>query len=49
MSEADREGDQSSNWKYAALVVDRLCLYIFTFLLIGTIIWVVVSAPYLVA
>jgi hypothetical protein len=49
MIETDRECDQSSNWKYAAMVVDRLCLYVFTLILLGTIVGVLVSAPYLVA
>lgn len=49
MIEADREGDQSNNWKFAAMVVDRLCLYIFTALMIGTIVGVLVSAPYIIA
>ncbi|CAK5116826.1 unnamed protein product [Meloidogyne enterolobii] len=49
MTEADREGEQSSNWKFAAMVVDRLCLYIFSFLMIGTVVGVCVSAPYIIA
>ncbi|KAI1719543.1 neurotransmitter-gated ion-channel ligand binding domain-containing protein [Ditylenchus destructor] len=49
MVETDREGDQSSNWKYAAMVIDRLCLYVFTLILIGTILGVLISAPYIIA
>uniref|UniRef100_A0A1I8BMN4 Neur_chan_memb domain-containing protein n=1 Tax=Meloidogyne hapla TaxID=6305 RepID=A0A1I8BMN4_MELHA len=35
--------------KFAAMVVDRLCLYIFSFLMIGTVVGVCVSAPYIIA
>uniref|UniRef100_A0A183BJD1 Neur_chan_LBD domain-containing protein n=1 Tax=Globodera pallida TaxID=36090 RepID=A0A183BJD1_GLOPA len=68
MTEADREGELSSNWKFAAMVrcgwtgraqieikicplsvVDRLCLYLFSTLMIATLAGVLISAPYIIA
>ncbi|KAI6237412.1 Acetylcholine receptor subunit alpha-type acr-16 [Aphelenchoides besseyi] len=47
MMEEERETSQANSWKFAAMVVDRLCLYIFSFLLVGTIAGILVAAPYL--
>ncbi|VDM65872.1 unnamed protein product [Strongylus vulgaris] len=49
MVEADREEQASNNWKFAAMVVDRLCLYIFTMFLLASTVGIFSSAPYLVA
>ncbi|TKR69995.1 hypothetical protein L596_022074 [Steinernema carpocapsae] len=49
MIEAEREGDQSNNWKFAAMVVDRLCLYIFTVFIVASVLGILLSAPYLIA
>nr|CDJ94011.1 Neurotransmitter-gated ion-channel ligand-binding and Neurotransmitter-gated ion-channel transmembrane region domain containing protein [Haemonchus contortus] len=49
MMETDREGQASNNWKFAAMVVDRLCLYVFTMFILASTIGIFSSAPYLVA
>ncbi|KAK5976478.1 hypothetical protein GCK32_005337 [Trichostrongylus colubriformis] len=49
MVETDREEQASSNWKFAAMVVDRLCLYVFTMFILASTIGIFSSAPYLVA
>uniref|UniRef100_A0A0K0FNG3 Neuronal acetylcholine receptor subunit alpha-7 (inferred by orthology to a C. elegans protein) n=1 Tax=Strongyloides venezuelensis TaxID=75913 RepID=A0A0K0FNG3_STRVS len=47
--EADRDTAQSNDWKFAAIVVDRLCLYIFSFFIFATCLGIVISAPYIIA
>uniref|UniRef100_A0A8R1IM30 Neur_chan_memb domain-containing protein n=1 Tax=Caenorhabditis japonica TaxID=281687 RepID=A0A8R1IM30_CAEJA len=49
MIEGDKEEQASNNWKFAAMVVDRLCLYVFTIFIIVSTIGIFWSAPYLVA
>lgn len=49
MQEDEREEAQSNSWKFAAMVVDRLCLYVFTVFIIATILGVMFAAPYLIA
>ncbi|KAK0408437.1 hypothetical protein QR680_003957 [Steinernema hermaphroditum] len=49
MIEAEREGDQSNNWKFAAMVVDRLCLYVFTVFIVASVLGILLSAPYIIA
>lgn len=49
MMEEEREESQATNWKFAAMVVDRLCLYVFTIFIIATIVGVMMAAPYLIA
>lgn len=38
----------SRDWKFAAMVVDRLCLYIFTLFTIGATLAVLLSAPHII-
>ncbi|KAE9414325.1 hypothetical protein Angca_006192, partial [Angiostrongylus cantonensis] len=47
--ESDRDQQASNNWKFAAMVVDRLCLYVFTMFILVSTIGIFSSAPYLVA
>ncbi|VDK83035.1 unnamed protein product [Cylicostephanus goldi] len=49
MVEADREEEAANNWKFAAMVVDRLCLYLFTVFILASTVGIFSSAPYLVA
>lgn len=49
MIESDKEEQASNNWKFAAMVVDRLCLYVFTIFIIVSTLGIFWSAPYLVA
>uniref|UniRef100_L7MMW7 ACR-16 n=2 Tax=Oesophagostomum dentatum TaxID=61180 RepID=L7MMW7_OESDE len=49
MVESDREEQASNNWKFAAMVVDRLCLYVFTVFILVSTLGIFSSAPYLVA
>lgn len=44
----DDEGGVAKDWKYAAMVVDRLCLIIFTFFTIFATIAVLMSAPHII-
>jgi hypothetical protein len=43
------EHESRSEWQFAAIVVDRLCLIFFTFLFLCTGATMLVRAPYLVA
>nr|QOR60934.1 nicotinic acetylcholine receptor alpha subunit 16 [Necator americanus] len=49
MVDTDREEQASNNWKFAAMVVDRLCLYVFTIFILASTVGIFWSAPYLVA
>ncbi|VDN07450.1 unnamed protein product [Thelazia callipaeda] len=49
MIDADRDDTQANNWKFAAIVVDRLCLYIFTVFIIASSCGILLSAPYIIA
>jgi nicotinic acetylcholine receptor, invertebrate len=44
----DDESGVAKDWKYAAMVVDRLCLIIFTFFTIAATIAVLMSAPHII-
>lgn len=45
----DEEDEESTNdWKFAAMVVDRMCLYIFTFFTVAATIAVLMSAPHVI-
>ncbi|VDD96569.1 unnamed protein product [Enterobius vermicularis] len=45
MVETDRDAEQANNWKFAAIVIDRLCLYLFTVFLIASTCGTLLSAP----
>lgn len=45
MIETDRDAEQANNWKFAAIVIDRLCLYLFTVFLIASTCGTLLSAP----
>ncbi|KAI6190261.1 hypothetical protein M3Y97_00098200 [Aphelenchoides bicaudatus] len=47
--ETAEEHRNSSEWQFAALVVDRLCLILFTLLFLGTVLMFIVRAPYLMS
>lgn len=49
MIEAEKDDSASNQWKFAAMVVDRFCLYLFSGFIITTTIGIMMSAPYLVA
>ena len=44
----DEESEIARDWKFAAMVVDRLCLIIFTFFTIVATIAVLFSAPHII-
>ncbi|XP_055589543.1 CHRNA7-FAM7A fusion protein-like [Uranotaenia lowii] len=44
----DEDSDVAKDWKFAAMVVDRLCLIIFTFFTIVATIAVLFSAPHII-
>lgn len=45
----DEEDEEITNdWKFAAMVVDRMCLYIFTFFTVAATIAVLMSAPHVI-
>uniref|UniRef100_A0A8D8VS29 Neuronal acetylcholine receptor subunit alpha-7 n=1 Tax=Cacopsylla melanoneura TaxID=428564 RepID=A0A8D8VS29_9HEMI len=48
MKKADEEADTISDWKFAAMVVDRLCLIVFTLFTIIATITVLLSAPHII-
>lgn len=48
MKKADEEADVISDWKFAAMVVDRFCLIIFTMFTIIATVAVLLSAPHII-
>lgn len=44
----DDDSGVAKDWKYAAMVVDRLCLIIFTFFTIAATVAVLLSAPHII-
>jgi nicotinic acetylcholine receptor len=49
MIEAEKDDTASNQWKFAAIVVDRCCLYIFTIFIVVTTVAIMMSAPYIIA
>lgn len=49
MKRVDNVEDEKNDWKFASLVIDRLCLYIFSLLVIGGTGIILFSAPHLIA
>ncbi|KAL3985611.1 Acetylcholine receptor subunit alpha-type acr-16 [Acanthocheilonema viteae] len=49
MIDAEKDDAKANNWKFAAIVVDRLCLYIFTIFIIASSCGILLSAPYFIA
>lgn len=47
MRKDDEDADISRDWKFAAMVVDRLCLIIFTLFTIIATLAVLLSAPHI--
>ncbi|KAL3289864.1 hypothetical protein HHI36_023255 [Cryptolaemus montrouzieri] len=48
MKKSDEEAEVISDWKFAAMVVDRFCLIIFTLFTIVATVAVLVSAPHII-
>lgn len=48
MKKADEEAEVISDWKFAAMVVDRFCLIIFTMFTIIATVAVLLSAPHII-
>lgn len=48
MKKADEEAELISDWKFAAMVVDRFCLIIFTLFTIVATVAVLLSAPHII-
>lgn len=48
MRKADEEAEVISDWKFAAMVVDRFCLIIFTLFTVIATIAVLLSAPHII-
>lgn len=49
MQKDDVDSDHISDWKFAAMAVDRLCLIVFSVFIIGTSLAILLSAPHLFA
>ncbi|KAG5676462.1 hypothetical protein PVAND_006294 [Polypedilum vanderplanki] len=48
MKRADDEAEIVSDWKFAAMVVDRFCLFVFTLFTIIATVTVLLSAPHII-
>ncbi|XP_045482650.1 neuronal acetylcholine receptor subunit alpha-7 isoform X3 [Harmonia axyridis] len=48
MKKSDEEAEVISDWKFAAMVVDRFCLIIFTMFTIIATVFVLLSAPHII-
>lgn len=49
MEENDAEMDIENDWRFAARVVDRLCLFVFSGFIVISTMGIMFSAPHLVA
>jgi nicotinic acetylcholine receptor len=49
MALSDKDKDDSGDWQFAAMVVDRLCLVLMTFCTGSSVFYVLWAAPYLYA
>jgi len=47
LKEKDEENEIESDWKFAAMVIDRFCLIIFTSFTVVTTVAVLFSAPHI--
>lgn len=47
MSTDDNDNENESDWQFAAMVVDRLCLYLMSVCTILSVLYIIVAAPYL--
>uniref|UniRef100_A0A914XFN7 Uncharacterized protein n=1 Tax=Plectus sambesii TaxID=2011161 RepID=A0A914XFN7_9BILA len=49
MREEDEEEDAQNDWRFAAMVIDRLCLYLFTIFIVVSTCGIMFSSPHLQA
>ncbi|KJH40863.1 hypothetical protein DICVIV_13174 [Dictyocaulus viviparus] len=49
MEEDERDEQAENDWKFAAIVVDRLCLFIFTIFIVVSTCGIMFSSPHLIA
>lgn len=49
IAESTNQNKLTTEWQFAAKVVDRFCLCFFTLFLIGSLLYVLIAAPHLVA
>lgn len=49
LDEDERDEQAANDWKFAAMVVDRLCLYVFTLFIIISTCGIMFSSPHLIA
>ncbi|EPB72497.1 hypothetical protein ANCCEY_08412 [Ancylostoma ceylanicum] len=49
MEEDERDEQAANDWKFAAMVVDRLCLFIFTIFIVVSTCGIMFSSPHLIA
>ncbi|CAI4228268.1 unnamed protein product [Auanema sp. JU1783] len=45
LEEEEKDGDLQNDWQFMAMVIDRLCLFLFTFLIVCTTLIVFLSTP----
>lgn len=48
MKRVDNVEDEKNDWKFASAVIDKLCMYLFSFLIIGGTGMILLSAPQLI-
>ncbi|XP_066596793.1 neuronal acetylcholine receptor subunit alpha-7 [Prorops nasuta] len=48
MRKTDEDGDVISDWKFAAMVVDRLCLFVFTLFTVLATVVILLRAPHII-
>ncbi|VDM75789.1 unnamed protein product [Strongylus vulgaris] len=49
MEEDERDEQAANDWKFAAMVVDRLCLFIFSIFIVVSTCGIMFSSPHLIA
>ena len=49
LAEQDEAGERQNEWKFAAMVIDRLCLVVFSFFIAVSTCYIFFTAPYLTA
>lgn len=49
MEENDTEVDTENDWRFAARVIDRMCLFVFSSFILVSTLGIMLNAPHLIA
>jgi hypothetical protein len=49
MANEDEASEKQNEWKFAAMAIDRMCLWLFSIFISGSTCYIFFTAPYLTA